>query len=366
MQNAQTKSKINHSAVISVLRILSGAVILIALSVYATIILVAALARGDSARQALLLFLLGIGQCGVLISLSVRDILLILRCRKLGHAMKNANRTKITALAETLGLSQEKLLSGVSAMLARGFLPADAGIDKERKEFVASEKSSLPAPLDEKDTTMLACRTRRPLLPALLYFIGLWLAYEAFWGFSRLWDYLIAGALSLAVLIIGLVKTPKTVRWSEVPRPAPRQEAVNTGNGDLDEVLTSAMEYMAELLALGRRISSPAMSSSIQALAGVSREIFDVVQKNPQKLRQIRQFTHYYLPTTLKLLREYAEFEALSVGGENVRDAMRRISEIMDTIAGAFKRELDHLYLDRAIDISADIEVLRGMIGEQD
>lgn len=145
-------------------------------------------------------------------------------------------------------------------------------------------------------------------------------------------------------------------------RPEKKPERVNTGDSDLDEMLTVGMDYMNRLMELDRQITSPALDKQVEQMTVISSEIFAEVRKNSRKVRQIRQFMNYYLPTTLKLLEEYVDFERQATKGENVLESMRKIEGIMDQIVLAFKRELDNLYFDKAIDISADIEVMRAMI----
>ena len=365
MQTAKTKNRVNHTIIVSALQLVVGVILLIVLTVVAMVEFGLSFVHSETGRQALWVFLLGLGQCAVLFWLSIRDILLVLRYRKLVRAMEDsgAHRIGIAALAEKLGITQEKLLSDLAVMFARGFFTAAAGIDEERCEFVRDEEGPLPPPLDENNKTRLTKkRCRRFLLPTL-YFVGVWAVYAAFGGFSRWWELIVVGAISLVVWVAGVLKTPRYETWVETVRPEEKKEPVKTGNEDLDDVLTVGMDYMQKLFELDRKISSPALDEPVRQLTEISREIFDVIGKTPKKARQIRQFIHYYLPTTLKLLQEYTEFEALAIGGENVRESMRKIEGIMDTIVIAFKRELDALYLDKAIDISSDIEVLRGMIG---
>lgn len=52
----------------------------------------------------------------------------------------------------------------------------------------------------------------------------------------------------------------------------------------------------------------------------------------------------YYMPTTLKLVNAYREFDALEVKGENITNAMQEIENTLDTISLAFEKLLDDLF----------------------
>ena len=76
----------------------------------------------------------------------------------------------------------------------------------------------------------------------------------------------------------------------------------------------------------------------------------------------MRKFLDYYLPTSLKLLKTYAELEAQGVEGENITESKRRIEQTMDTLVHAFETQLDKLFQEDALDVSADIDVMENML----
>ena len=70
----------------------------------------------------------------------------------------------------------------------------------------------------------------------------------------------------------------------------------------------------------------------------------------------------YYLPTTLKILRAYAQMEAQGIEGENIKAAKSRIEGMMDKVVDGFEKQLDRLFQDDAMDIATDVEVLERML----
>ena len=82
-------------------------------------------------------------------------------------------------------------------------------------------------------------------------------------------------------------------------------------------------------------------------------------------IREIRKFMDYYLPTTMKLVNTYEEFDAQPVQGENIVGIKQEIEETLDTINEAFARLFDNLYADTAMDISTDIDVLEAMFAQE-
>jgi len=122
------------------------------------------------------------------------------------------------------------------------------------------------------------------------------------------------------------------------------------------------MTQISSIDTSSKEIADPKMSDQLDQIKKIALEIVDHVKSHPEKSRQIRQFLGYYLPTSVKLIEDYRNFSLLETKTENIRRSMWKIEEMLDTITDAFKRELDGLYYDKAVDISAEIDVMRGMI----
>ena len=71
------------------------------------------------------------------------------------------------------------------------------------------------------------------------------------------------------------------------------------------------------------------------------------------------------MPTTLKLVQAYKNFENEPIQTDNIVSSKREIRQIVDTINEAFENLMDSLYDDMAMDISADISVLKTMLAQE-
>jgi 5-bromo-4-chloroindolyl phosphate hydrolysis protein len=90
-------------------------------------------------------------------------------------------------------------------------------------------------------------------------------------------------------------------------------------------------------------------------------KIFRALEKNPRDSQQIRKFMNYYLPTSVKLLDHYRTLSAAGAG-ENVQKSLDSIAGSLNMIAEAFEKQLDSLYADDQLDISAEISALETMM----
>ena len=145
----------------------------------------------------------------------------------------------------------------------------------------------------------------------------------------------------------------------KAPDPAPAPEPV------VEEPAPEKDQYqkiLDELRSVNDAIPDEEMSDKISRLEAVSAKIFAQAKSDPDKLPRMRKFLDYYLPTSLKLLKTYAELEAQGVEGENITESKRRIEQTMDTLVHAFETQLDKLFQEDALDVSADIDVMENML----
>lgn len=148
-------------------------------------------------------------------------------------------------------------------------------------------------------------------------------------------------------------------------REAARSAPVDTGNKELDEAIEEGRSYIRRINEANDAIPGADVSRKLDEIEDVSIRIFAVVEHHPEKLPEIRRFMNYYLPTTLKLVDAYREFDRQPVQGETLANAKREIEETLDTIVLAFRNLLDSLYEKDAMDVSADISVLRAMFARE-
>ena len=90
------------------------------------------------------------------------------------------------------------------------------------------------------------------------------------------------------------------------------------------------------------------ISSKLDRLENIIEKIFDVIDRHPEQLDDIERFMEYYLPTTVKLINAYRDFDSVGIDGENISMAKTEVEATLDTINQAFEQLLDGLYQDEA------------------
>ena len=144
------------------------------------------------------------------------------------------------------------------------------------------------------------------------------------------------------------------------PEPSPEDTAQSAAAAAVAE----GRSYIQQIKAANAAIPNEEISAKLYRLEAVTTKVFAYVEGHPEKLPEIRRFMSYYLPTTLKLVNAYRQFDSQPAAGRNIAAAKKEIQDILDTINTAFENLLDSLFEDDAMDISTDISALQIMLAQ--
>lgn len=131
---------------------------------------------------------------------------------------------------------------------------------------------------------------------------------------------------------------------------------------ELETVRKEGADYLRQIREANDALPEKEISDKLDRLEKVTARIFECVGQHPEKLPDIRSFMRYYMPTTLKLVKSYQEFEAQPVQGENIARAKDEIEHALDTVNDAFANLFDSLFADDVLDISSDISTLETLL----
>lgn len=144
-----------------------------------------------------------------------------------------------------------------------------------------------------------------------------------------------------------------------------QEQAKNSMDPEIRKAINEGREYVQKIRNANIEIPGEEISRKLDRLEEVTGKIFDYVESHPEKYPEIKKFSEYFLPTTLKLLDAYREFDYQPISGENISAAKKEIEDTMDTINLAFENLLDDLFQDAAMDVSTDISVLETMLAQE-
>ena len=143
------------------------------------------------------------------------------------------------------------------------------------------------------------------------------------------------------------------------------QEEQDSREQELHSMVAEGMEYIRHLRDLNDKIQGEAISEKLYRLENLLKEIFDRVQEHPEQMHRMHKLMEYYLPTMLRLVEQYAEFDVVSSPGQDIQEAKKEIEKTLDMINQAFVTLLNNLFRDAAFDASADAQVLQTMLAKE-
>ncbi|MCQ2437594.1 MAG: 5-bromo-4-chloroindolyl phosphate hydrolysis family protein [Clostridia bacterium] len=146
------------------------------------------------------------------------------------------------------------------------------------------------------------------------------------------------------------------------PAPEPKAEPKPKREPAKPSYEVEFERILQDIRRVNDEIADPAVSERIDRIGDLTSGIFSVVRMHPEQEAEVRKFMDYYLPTTLKLLNNYALMEKQSYQGENITTARKKIEGVLDTLVTAFERLSDNLFSASAMDIDADVSVLETMV----
>ena len=146
--------------------------------------------------------------------------------------------------------------------------------------------------------------------------------------------------------------------------PEEQPKAQNTVQEDVsnEQAESVADSTLKHIRAINDDIDNPELSRKIDRIEELTAKIFRLLEARPEKAGELKSFMNYYLPQTLKILENYAKLEEQDVEGENIRETKQKIEDMMDKIVDGYETQLDKLFADDALDISADLKVMETML----
>lgn len=134
---------------------------------------------------------------------------------------------------------------------------------------------------------------------------------------------------------------------------------------EVDAILAEGNRALAEMGRLYMSIKDPEVRKKINEIMRITDKITQDAIDDPSDIPQIKKFMNYYLPTTIKLLNAYDRMSSQGIEGENLDKSMKSINDMLDTAIVAYKKRLDSLFANQALDIETDIEVMNTMLARE-
>ena len=215
----------------------------------------------------------------------------------------------------------------------------------------------------------MARKTKRKFFLSPFYGFAIsWVVLAALLPMYRVW------ALLLALAVCGFIsyllgrnaanKEKKAAQQEE--KKASAEKSVKKSYGpQIDPILEEGNRALSEMGRLYMSIKDPEVRRKINEIMRITDKIAQDAIADPSDIPQIKKFMNYYLPTTIKLLNAYDRMSSQGIEGANLDKSMKNINDMLDAAIEAYKKRLDSLFENQALDIETDIEVMNTMLARE-
>ena len=205
-----------------------------------------------------------------------------------------------------------------------------------------------------------------------IYAFGItWVLLSFFVPLYKVWGFLLCLVLSVFISILlgkasgGFFKNTgsdsERAAFDSLVESA-RQQFESGYEGETAEIMRESRRALSEMGRLYASISDKSVKSKINEIMRITDKIAQDAVQDTDDIPQIKRFFNYYLPSTIKLLNSYDRLSSQEIGGENIEKSIKNIDEMLDTAIIAFRKRLDSLFENQALDIETDIDVMNTLL----
>ena len=235
---------------------------------------------------------------------------------------------KVSSLASGLGIKASKVRKDIKKMLKKGYFPEGY--------------------IDEEETTLM-------------------ISSDVYKEYERTKNY--AMTVSSGDVASDLGATEKTAKDGKTSKDEKTDNKPQTAQDkqslELQQMISEGQRYTTRLHELNDSIPGEVISLKLDNLEKILKEIFTRVEQHPEQMNRMHKLMDYYLPTMIKLVEAYDEYDKVSNPGADIISAKAEIENTLDTINEAFVQLLNNLFQDSVWDVTSDAEVLQTMLKQE-
>lgn len=249
------------------------------------------------------------------------------RAKKYALVAGKNRYASVNTLSESLGIKAGKVKRDIKRMLNKGFFPEGY--------------------LDEEETTLM-------------------LSTDVYKQYQQTKSYAIQAAAEQTAQDIDIKPRRKgrILPLSEKAKAA-KAKLSKEQRQELEAMVSEGNDCIIKLHELNDDIPGEQISRKLDELEKTLKEIFVRVEENPEQMDRMHKLMDYYLPTMLKLVEAYKEYDQVSCPGEDILSAKQEIENTLDTINEAFVQLLNNLFRDSVWDVTTDAQVLQSMLKQE-
>ena len=139
-------------------------------------------------------------------------------------------------------------------------------------------------------------------------------------------------------------------------------QTLKESNVSLYETLELAKNQNKHILEMILKIENEDLRKDLNEINSTIAKIITTIEKNPEKVKKLKNFFDYYLPVTVKLVDRYDEIENQNLSSKDSKKFISSTSKMLEAVNKAFKNILNNLYQSEIVDMDAEMKVFSSML----
>ena len=144
------------------------------------------------------------------------------------------------------------------------------------------------------------------------------------------------------------------------------QDASTKTNKDkAEEIIKISSKEITSINLSISRIKNRNFLEKVIEIKKTIENITNIIKRYPEKAYVLDKFIEYYLPTTVKLIDAYTEYEIMESNDSKIKNSLAEIESSIEIINEAFEKIQLELMEDRTMDIKTDIDTMKILLNQE-
>lgn len=130
----------------------------------------------------------------------------------------------------------------------------------------------------------------------------------------------------------------------------------------LKEVVREAERKLSTLRDLRRQIKNAAVQRQLTTICTIGDNILTAVKKNPAAAVSAKQFSGYYLDSTITIVQRYRDLTAHTTYSDDAQERVANVERMLTQIEQTFEQQLSHILREKMLDLDTELAVLQETI----
>lgn len=141
--------------------------------------------------------------------------------------------------------------------------------------------------------------------------------------------------------------------------------STKTNKDKAEEIIKISSKEITSINLSISRIKNRNFLEKVIEIKKTIENITNIIKRYPEKAYVLDKFIEYYLPTTVKLIDAYTEYEIMESNDSKIKNSLTEIESSIEIINEAFEKIQLELMEDRTMDIKTDIDTMKILLNQE-